>query len=144
MPKKECLEAPQCRRVKRNCPCGVLAKYGLVPSELGVGLYCGHTVDRDIVSDILTICTTKYLYHVVASTIVFLSFCRVLGNVIGSNIGSKTRWRLGWRLKIIGWIIILWPARRRLVRWLIWFVKAVYETQRSFLLPLKVWFELTY
>ncbi|KAG0521366.1 hypothetical protein BDA96_08G154300 [Sorghum bicolor] len=48
MPKKECLEAPQCRRVKRNCPCGVLAKYGLVPSELGVGLFCGHTVDRDI------------------------------------------------------------------------------------------------
>ena len=95
MPKKECLEAPQCRRVKRNCPCGVLAKYGLVPSELGVGLYCGHTVDRDIVSDILTICTTKYLYHVVARTIVFLSFCRVLGNVIRSNIGSKTRWRLG-------------------------------------------------
>jgi len=42
--KKECLEAPQCRRVKRNCPCGVLAKYGLVPSELGVGLYCGHTL----------------------------------------------------------------------------------------------------
>lgn len=74
MPKKECLEAPQCRRVKRNCPCGVLAKYGLVPSELGVGLYCGHTVDRDIVSDILTICTTKYLYHVVARTIVFFIF----------------------------------------------------------------------
>ena len=39
-------------RVGRHCPCGVLANYGLVPSELGVGLYCGHMVDHDLVSHV--------------------------------------------------------------------------------------------
>ena len=29
------------------CECGVKANYGLVPSELGVGHYCGHMVDYD-------------------------------------------------------------------------------------------------
>jgi hypothetical protein len=29
------------------CQCGVGAKYGLVPSELGVGYFCGHVVDYD-------------------------------------------------------------------------------------------------
>jgi hypothetical protein len=27
--------------------CGIEAKYGLVPSELGVGYFCGHMVDYD-------------------------------------------------------------------------------------------------
>jgi hypothetical protein len=27
--------------------CGIKAKYGLVPSELGVGYFCGHMVDYD-------------------------------------------------------------------------------------------------
>jgi hypothetical protein len=26
------------------CKCGIEAKYGLVPSELGVGYFCGHMV----------------------------------------------------------------------------------------------------
>lgn len=29
------------------CRCGVEAKYGLVPSELGVGYFCGHMVDYE-------------------------------------------------------------------------------------------------
>ena len=29
------------------CKCGIEAKYGLVPSELGVGYFCGHMVDYD-------------------------------------------------------------------------------------------------
>ena len=37
-------------RVQRQCPCGVPANYGLVPSQLGVGLFCGHMVGGDVVS----------------------------------------------------------------------------------------------
>ena len=33
-----------------KCKCGVEASYGLVPSELGVGYFCGHMVDYDVVS----------------------------------------------------------------------------------------------
>jgi hypothetical protein len=29
------------------CKCGIEAKYGLVPSKLGVGYFCGHMVDYD-------------------------------------------------------------------------------------------------
>jgi hypothetical protein len=29
------------------CKCGIGAKYGLVPSEFGVGYFCGHMVDYD-------------------------------------------------------------------------------------------------
>ena len=29
------------------CECGVKSNYGLVPSELGIGHYCGHMVDYD-------------------------------------------------------------------------------------------------
>jgi hypothetical protein len=29
------------------CKYGIEAKYGLVPSELGVGYFCGHMVDYD-------------------------------------------------------------------------------------------------
>jgi hypothetical protein len=29
------------------CECGVKANYDLVPSELGIGHYCGHMVDYD-------------------------------------------------------------------------------------------------
>jgi hypothetical protein len=34
---------------QRKCPCGVNAKHGIVPSELGVGYYCGHVVGNDMV-----------------------------------------------------------------------------------------------
>ncbi|CAN6216147.1 unnamed protein product [Urochloa humidicola] len=33
---------------ERNCHCGVVANYGLVPSELGIGSYCGHMVGDDL------------------------------------------------------------------------------------------------
>jgi hypothetical protein len=29
------------------CKCGVEAQYGLLPSELGIGYWCGHMVDYD-------------------------------------------------------------------------------------------------
>jgi hypothetical protein len=29
------------------CKCGIEAKYGLGPFELGVGYFCGHMVDYD-------------------------------------------------------------------------------------------------
>ena len=28
-----------------NCECGVKSNYGLIPSELGIGHYCGHMVN---------------------------------------------------------------------------------------------------
>ena len=37
-------------RHPRSCTCGVKARYGIVPSELGVGYYYGHVVGKDIVS----------------------------------------------------------------------------------------------
>ncbi len=51
----------------RQCPCGVPANYGLVPSELGVGLFCGHMVHGDVVSDLffaLLIVTLLYILKV--------------------------------------------------------------------------------
>ena len=30
-----------------KCDCGVKSNYGLVPSELGIGHYCGHMVEYD-------------------------------------------------------------------------------------------------
>ena len=38
------------------CKCGIEAKYGLVPSELGVGYFCGHMVDYDEVGFFCTRC----------------------------------------------------------------------------------------
>jgi hypothetical protein len=40
------------------CKCGIEAKYGLVPSELGVGYFCGHMVDYDEVRIYLFFCTS--------------------------------------------------------------------------------------
>jgi hypothetical protein len=37
---------------------GIEAKYGLVPSELGVGYFCGHMVDYDEVGIYLFFCTS--------------------------------------------------------------------------------------
>ncbi|CAO2197684.1 unnamed protein product [Urochloa humidicola] len=33
---------------ERKCLCGVVVNYGLVPSELGIGSYCGHMVGDDL------------------------------------------------------------------------------------------------
>ena len=40
------------------CKCGIEAKYGLVPSELGVGYFYGHMVDYDEVGIYLLFCTS--------------------------------------------------------------------------------------
>ncbi|XP_062185874.1 uncharacterized protein LOC133889361 [Phragmites australis] len=32
----------------RKCPCDVNANHGIVPSELGVGYYCGHVIGNDM------------------------------------------------------------------------------------------------
>jgi hypothetical protein len=44
------------------CKCGIEAKYGLVPSELGVGYFCGHMVDYDEV-DIYFLFTPALMLH---------------------------------------------------------------------------------
>jgi hypothetical protein len=44
--------------------CGIEAKYGLVPSELGVGYFCGHMVDYDDVGIYLLFCTSCNVRHV--------------------------------------------------------------------------------
>jgi hypothetical protein len=51
------------------CKCGIEAKYGLVPSELGVGYFCGHMVDYDEVGIYLFFCTSC---NVIAVLTIFL------------------------------------------------------------------------
>jgi hypothetical protein len=51
------------------CKCGIEAKYGLVPSELGVGYFCGHMVDYDEVDIYLFFCTSC---NVIAILTIFL------------------------------------------------------------------------
>jgi hypothetical protein len=52
-PEKEKEEVPEWKKKKRTikppevCKCGVEANYGLVPSGLGIGHYCGHMIDYD-------------------------------------------------------------------------------------------------
>ena len=56
-PKNQWPEPPKAKEKKKErliykappvkCECGVKSNYGLVPSELGVGHYCGHMVDYD-------------------------------------------------------------------------------------------------
>ena len=72
-----------------KCKCGVEASYGLVPSELGVGYFCGHMVDYDVVSSYFfdsartTICVLTN-YHLLFNI-------RALGNVTGSiGMGKET------------------------------------------------------
>jgi hypothetical protein len=48
--------------------CGNEAKYGLVPSELGVGYFCGHMVDYDEVGIFFALAVMLYRY--------LLFFCR--------------------------------------------------------------------
>ena len=51
------------------CKCGIEAKYELVPSELGVGYFCGHMVDYDEVDIYLFFCTSC---NVIAVLTIFL------------------------------------------------------------------------
>jgi hypothetical protein len=52
-PKSHCLdldekeEKKECKSDHVLCICGVKVKYGLVPSDLGVGYFCGHMVDYE-------------------------------------------------------------------------------------------------
>ena len=57
-PKNQQLEEPRNVKEKKKewviykappvmCECGVKSNYGLVPSELGIGHYCGHMVEYD-------------------------------------------------------------------------------------------------
>jgi hypothetical protein len=39
--------AEECKSDPVLYKCGVEAKYGLVPSELGVGYFCGYMIDYD-------------------------------------------------------------------------------------------------
>jgi hypothetical protein len=45
--KKKNVWAEVCKSDPELYKCGVEAKYGLVPSELGVGYFCEHMVDYD-------------------------------------------------------------------------------------------------
>ena len=57
IPKNQWPEPPKAKEKKKErliykappvkCECGVKSNYGLVPSELGIGYYCGHMVDYD-------------------------------------------------------------------------------------------------
>jgi hypothetical protein len=67
------------------CKCGIEAKYGLVPFELGVGYFCGHMVDYDEVGIYSFICTS---FNVIA---VLTIFCRRRGNAVGRVTTTKER-----------------------------------------------------
>ena len=59
-PKNQWPEPPKTKEKKKErliykappvkCKCGVKSNYGLVPSKLGIGHYCGHMVDYDEVA----------------------------------------------------------------------------------------------
>jgi hypothetical protein len=65
------------------CKCGIEAKYGLVPFELGVGYFCGHIVDYD---DIYFLFTPASMLHPY-----LLIFCRRRGNAVGRVMTTKER-----------------------------------------------------
>jgi hypothetical protein len=67
------------------CKCGIEAKYGLVPSEFGVGYFCGYMVDYDEVGIYLFFCTSC---NVIA---VLTIFCRRRGNAVGRVTTTKER-----------------------------------------------------
>ena len=64
-----------------KCDCGVKSNYGLVPSELAIGYYCGHMVDYDEVG----YCCGKH-------EIIFF-FCKELGsNFLFEQSTRKCKW----------------------------------------------------
>jgi hypothetical protein len=68
------------------CKCGIEAKYGLVPSELGVGYFCGHMVDYDEVGIYFLFASAAMLHPYL------LFFCRIWGNAVGRVTTAKERW----------------------------------------------------
>jgi hypothetical protein len=67
------------------CKCGIEAKYGLVPSELGVGYFCGHMVDYDEVGIYFLFASAAMLHPYL------LFFCRRQGNAVGRVMMTKDR-----------------------------------------------------
>ena len=67
------------------CKCGIEAKFGLVPSEIGVGYFCGHMVDYDEVG-IYFLFTPAAMLHSY-----LLIFCRRRGNTVGRVMTTKER-----------------------------------------------------
>ncbi|KAF8751986.1 hypothetical protein HU200_011987 [Digitaria exilis] len=56
-------EKERCIALDRLCYCGIKANYGVVPSELGIGDYCGHMVGDDLVSFVFYFCMFHTLLH---------------------------------------------------------------------------------
>jgi hypothetical protein len=65
--------------------CGIEAKYGLVPSKLGAGYFCGHMVDYDEVGIYLLFAPALMLHPYL------LFFCRRQENTIGRVTTIKER-----------------------------------------------------
>jgi hypothetical protein len=65
------------------CKCGIEAKYGLVPSELGVRYFCGHMVDYNEVDIYLLFCTSCNVRPVLTI------FCKRRGNTVGRVTTTK-------------------------------------------------------
>jgi hypothetical protein len=65
--------------------CGIEAKYGLVPSEFGVGYFCGHMVDYSEVGIYLLFYTSCNV------RLVLTLFCRRRGNAVGRFTMTKER-----------------------------------------------------
>jgi hypothetical protein len=72
-----------------TCECGVKANYGLVPSELGIGHWCGHMVDYDEVG----YCCGKHeiVFFLSFAKTYDIIFClnRALGNASGNLMPLK-------------------------------------------------------
>jgi hypothetical protein len=83
-PKNQWPKPPQAKEKKKErvifkappvmCKCGVKANYDLVPSELGVGHYCGHMFDYDEVG----FCCGKH-------EIIFFSFAKRYDQIFRLN-----------------------------------------------------------
>ena len=55
-----------------KCEYGVKSNYGLVPSELGIGYYCGHMIDYDEVG---YFCGNHKIILLDVYHIIFVVFC---------------------------------------------------------------------
>jgi hypothetical protein len=67
------------------CKCGIETKYGLFPSDLSVGYFCGHMVDYDEVG-------IYFLFTLAAMLRPYLlNFCRRRGNMVGRVMTTKER-----------------------------------------------------
>jgi hypothetical protein len=55
------------------CKCGVEAQYGLLPSELGIGYWCGHMVDYDEVHSPRCYIDIQTLFYMLTCVKIFVS-----------------------------------------------------------------------